>query len=242
MQWCECDMSVIYHIIQCSVRILSLFLLLAQISDHLFTSLVTNSHRLIILHFNCPSTPSALCLSPSSPSSDLSFHSAVMSVLQLQACLCSLLILPFSSRAIQSTSTQRLFQNLIKHSWCRCATLHLLSFSFRYAHAYTHLFLNDPLNNFYVFVKTSGLSHISVYSLPLSCPAGGINAHYVSLLTWQWLCLIPVCMVGLSLVIHHTYFNYFSFDNGEYQVNAKAATVSKANHVARICLIHYLSC
>lgn len=103
-------------------------------------------------------------------------------------------------------------------------------------------FLNDPLNNFYVFVKTSGLSHISVYSLPLSCPAGGINAHYVSLLTWQWLCLIPVCMVGLSLVIHHTYFNYFSFDNGEYQVNAKAATVSKANHVARICLIHYLSC
>lgn len=94
-------------------------------------------------HFNCRSTPTEAFRLPPLP--DLSLHSAVMSVLWLQACPCSLLILPFSSRAIWSAGTRRPFQTLIKHSWCRCAPSlalalarsHFLSFLGRYAHTCT---------------------------------------------------------------------------------------------------------
>lgn len=99
----------------------------------------SHSHHLSVFTFQL----SLHSLSPPSPPfSDLSIHSAVMSVLQLQACPCSVLILPFSSRAIQSTSTQSRFQNLIKHSWCRRVTLHSLSFSFQTCtRTHTHTFL-----------------------------------------------------------------------------------------------------
>lgn len=52
---------------------------------------------------------------------------------------------------------------------------------------------------------------MSVCSLPLQGPTGGINARYVYLLTWQRLCLIPVC--GCKFSEKHACFNYFRLDN-----------------------------